>query len=253
MKDPNAVRPPRRRWALLGVAALFCLCFCLLAFPVQKVSDCDASVQSLVSLRAIAAALHNYHAAFRKLPPAVVRDKEGRPLYSWRVLILQYLDEDEVYLRFKSDEPWDGPHNRALLAQTPRCYLPAGGGDDGPGLTRYLAFVGPGTAFERDGLRWADFPDGLSSTLLVVEAAEPVPWSKPADLAYDPAKPLPPLGGAFTKPVYYLGIEVGRREGFAACFADGSTRFVDARTDEATLRALITRNGGEKVDVSKLE
>jgi hypothetical protein len=220
---------------------------------VQKVSDSDGSVRSLVSLKAIGLAMHNYYAMYKKLPPAVVRDPQDRPLYSWRVLLLPYLEDEAVYEQFRLDEPWDSPHNKALLGRTPWYYQPALGGVDGPGLTRYRVFVGPGTAFERDGLRWADFPDGPACTLLVVEAAEPVFWSQPAELTYDPVGPLPPLGGAFTKPAYFLGYEVGRRPGFAACFADGSIRFLDARTDEATLRALVTRDGGEPVDVSKLE
>ena len=56
---------------------------------------------------------------------------------------------------------------------------------------RYQVFVGLGTAFEREDLVWADFPDGLAETILVVEAADPVPWSKPVDVAYSPALPLP--------------------------------------------------------------
>ena len=89
--------------------------------------------------------------------------------------------------------------------------------------------------------------------MLVVEAAEAVPWTKPDDLAYAPDRPLPRLGLGLTKPVKFLGRELRRKPGFNAAFADGSTRLLDAGTDEATLRALVTRNGGEAVDVSKLD
>jgi hypothetical protein len=121
------------------------------------------------------------------------------------------------------------------------------------GLTRCQVFVGPGTVFERDGLTWGDFPDGLANTLLVVETGEPVPWTKPADLAYDPGKPLPHLSGVFTMPVRFLCYEIKRRPGFTAYFADGSVRFTRSDTDEKTIRALITRDGGERVDVTKLD
>src|SRR5262249_17941562 len=70
------------------------------------------------------------------------------------------------------------------------------------------------------------FPDGLARTFLVVGAAQPVPWSKPADLAYAPDRPLPSLGGLFTRPVHVLCYEVRRRPGFNARFADGSARFL---------------------------
>ncbi len=108
-------------------------------------------------------------------------------------------------------------------------------------MTRYQVFIGPGTAFERDGLTWADFPKDLSDTLLVVEAGQPVPWSKPEDLTYDAAAPLPPLGGVFGKPVHFLCLDLWRTAGFNACMADGSMRFIPSDTDEKTLRGLISR------------
>jgi hypothetical protein len=204
-------------------------------------------------MRGIGVALQSYHEVYGELPPAVVRGKDGEPLYSWRVALLPFLEETNIYREFKLDEPWDSEHNKKFLEPTPRCYQPAGGGNDAPGLTRYQVIVGPGTAFERDGLTWDDFPDGLSSTLVVVEAGEPVPWSQPADLTYDPVRPLPPLGGAFRKPVHFLCYELWRNSGFTAGFADGRARFIRSDTAEKTIRGLITRNGGEKVDASRLD
>jgi hypothetical protein len=214
------------------------------------VRDGEGWAESAASLKQIGQALLSYHEANGKLPPTVARDQDGRPLYSWRVLLLPYLEEGPLYNRFKLDEPWDGPHNKALLEKTPRCYQRMLGGDDAPGLTRYQVFVGPGTAFEQDGLTWDDFPDGPANTILVVEAGQPVPWTKPADLPYDPEKALPPLGSVYAKPYHFLCYEVGRTPGFNACFADGATRFLSGKTDEKVVRSLITRNGGEKVDAS---
>jgi hypothetical protein len=239
-----------------SILAVFGVAFCLLLVPcVQKVRDGEGWVRSQNSLMQIGLALQSYHEVYKRLPPAVVTDKQGRPLYSWRVLLLPFLEEGPLYRQFKLDEPWDSPDNKKLLEGTPRCYQPFGGGNDGPGLTRYQVFVGPGTAFERPGLRLApkDIPDGLSETLLVVEAGEAVPWSKPADLAYDPKGPLQSLGDVFSQPVYFLCYEVSRRHGFNAVFADGKARFIGTDMDERTLRGLITRNGGEAVDLSKLE
>jgi hypothetical protein len=233
--------------ATLVLASLGLLAPCLF-----QVRDGEGWVRSAHSITIIGGALRRYHEVHGRLPPAVVRDKGGKPLYSWRVLLLPYL-EASLNEQFRKDEPWDGPHNRALLRETPPCYQPALCSGDAPGLTRYQVFVGPGTAFERDGLTWDDFPDGLAATLLVVEAGKPVPWSKPADLAYDPDKPLPALGGVFTKPVHFLCYEVSRRAGFTAVFADGKGRFIRGDTDEQAIRALITRNGGEPVEVARLD
>jgi hypothetical protein len=185
----------------------------------------------------IGLALRSYQDENGHLPPAVVRNKEGRPLYSWRVLLLPYLDEDRVYKEFHLDEAWDSEHNKQFLEKSPQSYVPALGGNDAPGLTRYQVFIGRSTPFEHDGLRL----DGFKNTILVVEAGEPVPWSQPVDLSYDRAKPLPPLGGVFGKPTHLLCYEVWRTPGFTACFGDGRTEFIPSDTDEASLRGLISR------------
>jgi len=94
-------------------------------------------------------------------------------------------------------------------------------------------FIGKGTPFEGEAVRLKDgFPDGTSNTILFVEAGDPVPWSKPEEILYDPDGPLPQLKGLF-------------KNGFRAGMADGSRRDIRYDISEATLRAAITRNGGE--------
>jgi hypothetical protein len=170
---------------------------------------------------------------YGRLPPAVKHGNDGQPLYSWRVLLLPFLEQQNLFSQFNLDEPWDSSHNKPLLEKIPKCYMLWRGRKDVAGMTHYQVFVGPGTAFERD-----DFPD----TLLVVEAAKPVPWTKPVDLVYVPDEPLPALGGLFQKPIHLWCYEIGRREGFNACFVDGTVRFIPSDTDERTLRGLIARN-----------
>jgi hypothetical protein len=168
-----------------------------------------------------------------RLPPAVVYGESGEPLYSWRVLILPYIEQDALYKEFHLDEPWDSPHNRALLPKMPGTYAAPGSKKSKlpPYHTVCHVFVGRGTPFEgRKGLRWpGDFVKGTSNTLLVVEAGEPVPWSKPANLVYDPDGPLPDLRGLF-------------KDGFRAALADGSMRWMRNGTSEATLRWAISRD-----------
>lgn len=163
---------------------------------------------------------------------------DGTPLHSWRVLILPYIEGQELYDQFRLDEPWDSPHNLRLLDRMPSTYAPPRYKQSlvPPHHTICRVFVGPGAAFEgRGGLRLADgFPDGTSNTLLFVEAGDPIPWTKPEEIAYDPAGPLPPLRGLF-------------KDGFRACTADGARRFVRYDTSPTTLRAAITRNGGESL------
>src|SRR5262249_48944762 len=152
---------------------------------------------------------------------------DGKPLYSWRVLILPYLDEQALYNQFHLDEPWNSPHNKQLISRMPSIYAPVRR-RAGLGETYYQVLVGRGTAFEGNqsiGLP-GDFPDGTSKPIWVVEGGEPVPWTKPDDVDYDPDKPLPPLGGLF-------------RDGFNCVLADGSVRFIPRQTREETIRAMI--------------
>src|SRR5262249_23416572 len=93
--------------------------------------------------------MHTYHDAHDSLPPPAVYDRDGQPLLSWRVLILPYIEQRELFGEFKLDEPWDSPHNLALLPKMPLLYQPyRGGSADPPGYTFYQVFVGKGAAFE---------------------------------------------------------------------------------------------------------
>jgi Protein of unknown function (DUF1559) len=175
-----------------------------------------------------------------KTLPWAIRDKSGKPLLSWRVAILPQLGEVELYRKFKLDEPWDSPSNKPLVEKMPAIFAPLGPGSNSRGSTFFQVLVGPGTLFgDKAGLDLRSIPDGADSTLIIIEAAEAVPWTKPADLTYDPKGPLPRFGGHF-------------KEGSLALFADGSVAFIRAKIDEPTLRALITRDGAEMVARSTL-
>jgi len=184
--------------------------------------------------------MHNYHDAHGRLPPAVVYGEHGQPLYSWRVLLLPHIEQQDLYKQFHLDEPWDSPHNLPLLERMPGTYAPPPGKKSRMPAYHTVChvFVGKGTPFEeKKGVKFNEecFPDGTSNTILIVEAGLPVPWAKPEDIPYDAEDPLPRLDPLF-------------RDGFRIALADGSVRFLSRKIGETSLRAAITRNGGETLE-----
>jgi hypothetical protein len=185
-------------------------------------------------MKQIALAMHSYVDTNNgRLPPAAVCDEDGRPLLSWRVLILPYIEQQDLYKEFHLNEPWDSPHNIELLSKMPRTY--AAPGSKAKKLPPYHTvchvFVGEGAAFEgKEGLRFPqDICDGTSNTILIIEAGEPVPWTKPEDIHFELNGPLPEL-----RPIFKDIIRVG--------LGDGSVRYLQwHRLSESTRRAAITR------------
>ena len=190
--------------------------------------------ESQNNLKQIIRAVHTYHEKYKQLPTAAACDrKTGKPLLSWRVLLLPFLRQEPLFKQFKLDEAWDGPTNKPLVAKLPTAFAPVRVKTKQPGLTFYQGFAGPGAVFEPGKrLRMASISDGTSNTALVAEAAVAVEWTKPADLAFDPSNALPLLGGHFDGDLALL-------------MCDGSVTKVKKDFDAATMKAVITRNGGE--------
>lgn len=243
-----------RSLAAVGIVLLiFAGCPLLFFMDGPIVGEVGPRTVSSNNLKQIALAMHAYLDVQKTLPPAVIRDRRGKPLYSWRVALLPFLEQGALFARFKLDQPWDSPHNKKLIDERPALYAVTFP-ETPPGMTPYQVFTGPGTAFEHDGFALPDdFPDGCSNTILVVESAVPVPWTKPADLVYDPQGPLPPLGAGLGREIRLLRVPIGQRPGFMAALVDGSVRFLPITVDEVTMRSLITRNGGETLDWTKAE
>jgi len=207
----------------------------LLLPAVQAAREAARRAQCTNNLKQIALAMHNYNSTYGCFPPAATYDGDGKPLLSWRVLILPYLEQGTLYGQFHLDEAWDSPHNKPLGDQMPivfRCpsELPT------DGLTTYEVVVDPRSMFtgKPSGVPFSTVTDGTSNTLSVVESTSPVPWSKPEDLPLKSSDPL-------------LGMGSKHPGGFNATMADGSVLFFKSSISPQVLKALVTRNGNESV------
>ena len=191
----------------------------------QYTGERKARAESVRNLKELGQALRGYQEQNQALPPPAVYGPDGKPLLSWRVLLLPFLSQADLHKEFHLAEPWDSPHNKELLARMPQVYAPVMGERKEPGLTYYQVFVGDGTPFPPGprGTPTGNAPRNPSNRILIVEAGEPVPWTRPQDLPCAPDQPLPKLGGLF-------------RNGFHAYFTDGEVQFLPRTGGENLLR-----------------
>jgi hypothetical protein len=215
----------------------------LVAALPKQVAVARRNAEAQNNLKQLLLGLHNMHDTYGFMPGDVGPDR--KTAWSWRVQLLPFIEQDQLYRQLDFQKSWDDPRNKAILekAEMPKVFeVP---GRPAPkGHTYWRSFSLPKKAQPKDGRPWlvegeqgprmASITDGLSNTFAVVEAGEAVPWYAPDVLAYDGKMPLPPLGAK-------------GGDGFLAGLGDGSVRFIRAKTDEATLRSAITRDGGEVV------
>jgi prepilin-type processing-associated H-X9-DG protein len=208
----------------------------LLLPAVSAAREAARRTQSLNNLHQIGLAMLTDESTRGTYPARASFDKQGKPLLSWRVHMLPYLDQEALYKQFRLDEPWDSEHNKKLIPLMPKLYANPSG-PARPGMANYLAVCGKGLMFDGEkGRNAADITDGTSQTVMVVEADDDraVIWTRPDDWQFDPRQPMAGLGGAHPG-------------GFNVLFADGSVRFLSKSIDRATFQAMLTIAGGEVV------
>jgi hypothetical protein len=199
-------------------------------------------------LKRILLGMHYYHDRYSAFPPhAEVRDAQGRSKLSWRVHLLPFLGQQELYDQFHLNEEWDSPHNRDLLERMPRIY---GQGifDDQTsqsiptGYTTIVAPVGAGTVFGGDkAVSFRDMGDGTSNTVALVEVKPElaVPWTAPQDYVFDPQAPA-------------SGMRCWPPDGkVLAAFADGSVRALSSRLKAEQYKAVFTCFGWESFSLEE--
>ena len=205
---------------------------------IQSARAAARRAQSVNNMKQLGLAMHNYHSVHKKFPAAVMTAEDGKTKYSWRVALLPYLEQKALYDAYNFTERWDSEANLKVLKQMPETFKHPSE-NAGTTTSSYYALVGEGTGLG-DGetaVKIRDMRDGTSNTVLLFDARRAIPWTKPEDIKYSADADLPKLGG------YDVG-------GFQALLGDGSVRMIANSVDEKTLRAMITRSGGEVIDWS---
>ena len=244
---------PVRRWAGIVAAAVVAVVIagaCLTAAvrwggrSIRQIADVQAREASMVQLEKIALALNNYAADHGRYPPPVVRDDVGRPMHSWRVMLLPYLGEDELYNQYNRSLPWDHEENLSLQWSMPAVYAHPDPGS-ATGYTyesSYFLITGVGTLFPPGGpLSPEDVVDSPGQTILVAEGSPVIAsgcWMEPIDLDYAAMTGDLWAGG----PAEIGGWTVG---GATVATVDGRGHFVRQSVPPREVRALVSPRGGE--------
>jgi hypothetical protein len=221
------------------------------------------------NLKQIGLAMHNFHDVYGFMPPAVIYGPDGKPWHSWRVLLLPFLEQRELYDEYRLDEPWDGPNNEKLLERIPSVYRDPVHGSPMDYNTHYAAVTGKGMAFPSEGMtfdgtpgnlltsdknrgagrtRLAAFRDGTSNSLLVgsVSPGRKIPWMKPEDVAVVAGDA--PVPGKDDKKGFAAPYESKRGNAGLFVFADGSVVSITSDVKPEMFNALLSISDGIPVD-----
>jgi prepilin-type processing-associated H-X9-DG protein len=202
----------------------------LLLPAVQAAREAARRSQCSNQLKQIALAMHNYHDTYNSLPPAYTVNAEGRPMHSWRVLLLPFLEQAALYSRFDLNMPWNAPQNMAAAMEMPAVYAcPSSSHPPNSRCTSYQVISGEGMMF--NGSTPTRFAD-------ITEDAE-VQWNEPVDLDAATIQNTIARGPNQINSRHPGGAQVA--------LGDGSVRFIASSIGPEILRALMTRNAGEVV------
>ncbi len=252
--------PSKHKIAEVSITAAFL--FAVLAFllPASQYSRIPSVRNScLNNLKNITLALENYAVDHGSYPPAYLVDEDGKPMHSWRVLLLPYLEQQDLYDAYSFDEPWDGPNNRQLWKHMPDVYCCPGRTQaaesyvlkNPPHTTNYFAVVGDETIWPGSKAISPSRPvDRGRRTIAIVESAQAIPWMQPRDL--NPEQAIELLTGDNEKghvqsrdqhlsvSVYLAGPSVG--------FTDERADWLRCPIDEASAKSLLDPRSGTDSD-----
>ncbi len=240
------------RVAFLAIAGLS-LGACMIWFStpdvylMQQPSPIATCENRLTMLKA---ALDSYRSKTGSFPPEYTVGDNGEKLYSWRVVVLPFLEEFGVFSRFNLRERWNGPNN-AQLSPSP-CAFDCPVACGASGMTSYLAVVGEDAAWNRGtppSLR--ALPDGGSHTIILVEAANSgIQWAEPRDLTVEEAIRAIQAGAHLRHSGYFYHDRPGVTN---VVFGDGRVKSLPATLQRTVLESLMTiQEPSKPVDIDSI-
>ena len=221
----------------------------LLLPAVQAARSAARRVQGINNVKQIVLGVHNFHDTYQGMPPAYIPDANDKPGLSWRVAILPFIEQQNLYNQFKMDEPWDSEHNKKLIPMMPKVYRSETSRAE-PGKATYLGIGGPKGIFVppagkgkmwKPGITFAAVTDGLSNTAMIVEVADDaaVIWTKPDDFIPNEKDPFKGVGF----------VRNGGAELVTVGMADGSVKSLTRTVSAKVWLLLLDKADGMAVDI----
>ena len=248
--DAVAGKQERRKAAftlieLLVVIVIIGVLIALLLPAVPAAREPARRMQCSNNMKQIVRAFHNYHDEHGHFPPAYTVDEDGKPLHSWRVLILPYMEQKALYEKIRLDEPWDSEYNRqfhssdgvqrsnastSAIFQCPSCPRDAVLGSGG---SSYSIIYGAETAFTgSEPKKKEEITTKLSDTIFLVERRTPVNWM-------DPSREITFETACKGINVDAMGISSYHPGGANTAMGDGAVRFIADTIDGEVLRKML--------------
>jgi hypothetical protein len=174
---PAATAPRPHKWLLRrSISLAIVLFFCLMGVTfVREQRQLTRNSQCRGKLAKIGLALQINQSETGSLPPLITSDDRGNPLMSWRVRLLPYFNERQVYSELDLSEPWNSPKNVAV---------------DGPALSRVVRWFRSPNDFAASSNETSfvaiDIPENTNHGRRLVIAVvhnTGIHWMEPRDLS----------------------------------------------------------------------
>lgn len=228
----------------IGLLVAFVVGLVFMAVPATRIVQSNAAQQNCAAnLVKIGQAMLQYHDEHGRFPPAYVAGASGKPMHSWRVLLLPYLGHHTLFQQYNMSQPYDHWENQQIATQMPAVYHCPDDLGVATSETSYVFVSGNGMIVNKtESASLTQIKDGPAGTILLVEAPGiSINWLEPRDL--NRASLSLTLNSG-------TGNEIGSYHaagGAHVLTADGKVHFLPDLTPPQVIEAMLTIDGGDDV------